>query len=157
MFKFGSTSATPLKISRHLQLKFTMQKIEHIGIAVKDLKVATDTYSRLFNVAPYKCESVESENVNTVFFRVGPNKIELLEATSEDSAIHKFLERKGEGFHHIAFAVDDIHREITRLIKEGFQPLMEQPKRGADNKLVFFFHPKTTGGMLIELCQEIKE
>ena len=132
-----------------------MKKIEHIGIAVKNLKDANELYSKLFNTKPYKQEAVESEHVNTSFFRVGPNKIELLEATDESSSIHKFLEKKGEGFHHIAFAVDDIYAETKRLKAEGFQALMDEPKKGADNKLIIFFHPKTTGGMLIELCQEI--
>ncbi len=133
-----------------------MKKIEHIGIAVKNLEAANDLYSKLLNTAPYKEEEVVSENVKTSFFRAGPNKIELLQATSEESAIHGFIERKGEGIHHIAFAVDDIEAETQRLIGEGFKALMDKPKRGADNKLVMFFHPKTTGGVLVELCQEIK-
>lgn len=133
-----------------------MKKIEHVGIAVKDLKLANDLYSKLFNATPYKQEEVQSESVITSFFRVGPNKVELLQATSEESAIHSFIEKKGEGVHHIAFAVDDILAETARLESEGFKPLMASPKKGADNKLVMFFHPKTTGGVLIELCQEIK-
>lgn len=133
-----------------------MKKIEHIGIAVKDLKASNDLYSKLFNATPYKEEEVASENVKTSFFRAGPNKIELLQATSEESAIHSFIERKGEGIHHIAFAVEDIEAETERLVSEGFKALMDKPKKGADNKLVMFFHPKTTGGVLIELCQEIK-
>lgn len=133
-----------------------MKKIEHIGIAVKDIKASNDLYAKLFNEAPYKQEEVQSENVITSFFRVGPNKIELLQATSEDSAIHSFIEKKGEGIHHIAFGVEDIVAETARLEAEGFKPLMAAPKKGADNKLVMFFHPKTTGGVLIELCQEIK-
>jgi methylmalonyl-CoA/ethylmalonyl-CoA epimerase len=133
-----------------------IQKIEHIGIAVKDIKKATETYTKLFNQAPYKTEAVESENVITTFFKTGENKIELLEATSEESAIHKFIEKKGEGIHHIAFDVDDIYTEMERLSKEGFVVLNEQPKKGADNKLVCFLHPKSVNGVLIELCQEIK-
>lgn len=133
-----------------------IHKIEHIGIAVKDIKKATETYTKLFNQSPYKTEAVESENVITTFFKTGENKIELLEASSEESAIHKFIEKKGEGIHHIAFDVDDIYAEMERLAKEGFIVLNEQPKRGADNKLVCFLHPKSVNGVLIELCQEIK-
>ena len=133
-----------------------MEKIEHIGIAVKDIKKATETYTKLFNQSPYKTEAVESENVITTFFKMGENKIELLEATSEESAIYKFIEKKGEGIHHIAFDVDDIYTEMERLSKEGFIVLNEQPKKGADNKLVCFLHPKSVNGVLIELCQEIK-
>ncbi|MBQ20318.1 MAG: methylmalonyl-CoA epimerase [Flavobacteriales bacterium] len=133
-----------------------IQKIEHIGIAVKDIKKATETYTKLFNQSPYKTEAVESENVITTFFKMGENKIELLEATSEESAIYKFIEKKGEGIHHIAFDVDDIYTEMERLSKEGFIVLNEQPKKGADNKLVCFLHPKSVNGVLIELCQEIK-
>ncbi|MBL1232346.1 MAG: methylmalonyl-CoA epimerase [Flavobacteriales bacterium] len=133
-----------------------MQKIEHIGIAVKDIKKVTETYTKLFNQSPYKTEAVESENVITTFFKMGENKIELLEATSEESAIYKFIEKKGEGIHHIAFDVDDIYTEMERLSKEGFIVLNEQPKKGADNKLVCFLHPKSVNGVLIELCQEIK-
>ncbi|HEY9081713.1 MAG TPA: methylmalonyl-CoA epimerase [Vicingaceae bacterium] len=133
-----------------------IQKIEHIGIAVKDIKKATETYTKLFNQTPYKTEAVESENVITTFFKTGENKIELLEATSEESAIYKFIEKKGEGIHHIAFDVDDIYAEMERLSKEGFIVLNEQPKKGADNKLVCFLHPKSVNGVLIELCQEIK-
>lgn len=132
-----------------------MMKIEHIGIAVKNLEQSNDLYTKLLGVAPYKLESVESEGVNTSFFRVAQSKIELLEATNENSAIYKFIEKKGEGFHHIAFAVSDIYAETERLKSEGFQPLSDTPKKGADNKLVMFFHPKTTGGLLVELCQEI--
>lgn len=132
-----------------------MKKIEHIGIAVRNLEEANSLYSKLFNALPYKEEEVASEAVKTSFFRVGPNKIELLQATNESSAIHKYIDKKGEGIHHLAFAVEDIYQEMERLKSEGFQPLMDQPKKGADNKLVIFFHPKTTGGVLIELCQEI--
>ncbi len=134
-----------------------MYKIEHLGIAVKDLEISNSLFGKLLGSAPYKTEAVESENVNTSFFQIGESKIELLHATSADSAIAKFIEKKGEGIHHIAFAVNDIEKEVERLIGEGFQPISEKPKRGADNKLVFFFHPKTTNGVLIELCQEINE
>lgn len=133
-----------------------MQKIEHLGIAVSDLEKAEQTYSKLFGISPYKRESVESEGVNTSFFRVGANKVELLESTKEDGPIAKFLERKGEGIHHVAFAVADIHAEVKRLRSEGFRILNEEPKKGADNKLVVFIHPKDSQGVLIELCQEIK-
>ena len=132
-----------------------MRKIEHIGIAVRDIEVSNKLYEKLLGVAPYKSEAVESEGVKTSFFMNGPNKIELLEATSEDSPIAKFLEKKGEGIHHIAFDVEDIVAEIARLKSEGFTVLNETPKRGADNKLVAFLHPNGTGGVLIELCQEI--
>jgi len=133
-----------------------MNKIEHIGIAVKDLKKANELYAQLFGEAHYKVEEVASEGVNTSFFKVGENKIELLEATNNDSAIAKFIEKKGEGIHHIAFDVDDIEAEIKRLKSEGFKIINETPKKGADNKLVAFLHPKSTNGVLIELCQEIK-
>tara|TARA_B110000438_G_C15650470_1_gene579345 strand:- start:57 stop:461 length:405 start_codon:yes stop_codon:yes gene_type:complete len=131
-----------------------MKKIEHIGIAVKDLKAANNLYSKLLNTSPYKMEEVESENVNTSFFQVGESKIELLEGTSPDSSISKFIDKRGEGVHHIAFEVDDIEKEITRLTKEGFQMIHEKPKEGADNKLIAFLHPKSSTGVLIELCQE---
>jgi methylmalonyl-CoA/ethylmalonyl-CoA epimerase len=130
-----------------------MKKIEHIGIAVKDLKTANITYSKLFNAPPYKLETVESEGVSTSFFQVGDTKIELLEATHSDSAIAKYIEKRGEGIHHIAYDVVDIHVERARLINEGFQAIGEI-KNGADNKLVCFFHPKSSHGVLIELCQE---
>ena len=131
-----------------------MKKIEHIGIAVKELKAANNLYSKLLNTSPYKMEEVDSENVNTSFFQVGESKIELLEGTSPESPISKFIEKRGEGVHHIAFEVDDIEKEITRLTKEGFQMIHEKPKDGADNKLIAFLHPKTSNGVLIELCQE---
>ena len=131
-----------------------MKKIEHIGIAVKDLKTANNLYSKLLNTSPYKMEEVESENVNTSFFQVGESKIELLEGTSPDSPISKFIDKRGEGVHHIAFEVDDIEKEIARLTKEGFQMIHEKPKDGADNKLIAFLHPKSSNGVLIELCQE---
>lgn len=134
-----------------------MHKIEHIGIAVKNLETANELYTKLFGTPPYKIEKVESEGVNTSFFKSGPNKIELLEATNTDSPIAKFIEKKGEGIHHIAFAVDDIFAEVVRLKNEGFIVLNETPKKGADNKLIVFLHPKSTNGVLIELCQEILE
>ncbi|NNC83013.1 MAG: methylmalonyl-CoA epimerase [Flavobacteriales bacterium] len=133
-----------------------MQKIEHLGIAVHNLQESEEIYSRLFGTGPYKRESVESESVTTSFFRVGANKIELLESTAEDGPIAKFLAKRGEGIHHVAFAVDDIHSEMQRLRDEGFRLLNEEPKRGADNKLIAFVHPKDSSGVLIELCQEIK-
>lgn len=133
-----------------------MNKIEHIGIAVKDLTHSIDIYQKILDTDCYKTEMVASENVNTAFLKVGENKIELLESTSENSAIAKFLEKKGEGIHHIAFAVDDILAEMERLKNEGFTLLNETPKKGADNKMVCFVHPKEANGVLIELCQEIK-
>ena len=133
-----------------------MNKIEHIGIAVKNLTNSIDIYQRLLDADCYKTEMVASEYVNTAFFKTGENKIELLQATSSQSAIAKFIEKKGEGIHHIAFAVDDIIEEMERLRKEGFVLLNDQPKKGADNKMVCFVHPKDTNGVLIELCQEIK-
>ena len=133
-----------------------MKKIEHIGIAVKNLEASNALFAALLGTPHYKTESVESEGVNTSFFESGPNKIELLEATNSASPIAKFIEKKGEGIHHIAFAVDDIEAEIERLAKEGFIVLNKTPKKGADNKLVVFLHPKSTNGVLIELCQDIK-
>ena len=129
-------------------------KIEHIGIAVKDLDAANEVYSKLLGVDPYKSEGVESEGVMTSFFQTGVNKIELLAATNSDSAIAKFIDKKGEGIHHIAFHVDDIYAEMDRLRKEGFVLLNDEPKMGADNKLICFVHPKGTHGVLVELCQE---
>jgi methylmalonyl-CoA/ethylmalonyl-CoA epimerase len=131
-----------------------MDKIEHIGIAVKNLEESNTLFAALFGKPHYKIEEVQSESVRTSFFDVGPNKIELLEGTNPDSPISKFIAKKGEGIHHIAFAVSDIKAEITRLKKEGFIVLNEEPKLGADNKLVAFLHPKSTNGVLIELCQE---
>ncbi|MEZ4853097.1 methylmalonyl-CoA epimerase [Flavobacterium sp.] len=133
-----------------------MNKIEHIGIAVKSLKESNLLFEKLLGQPPYKEEEVKSEGVKTSFFKNGPNKIELLEATTANSAIAKFIEKKGEGIHHIAFDVIDIETEIKRLQKEGFVVLNEKPKKGADNKLVAFLHPKSTNGVLIELCQEIE-
>lgn len=132
-----------------------MEKIEHIGIAVKDLEASNALFAKLFGTPHYKIEEVASEGVKTSFFKSGPNKIELLEATKPDSPIAKFIAKKGEGIHHIAFAVTDIVSEIARLKEEGFVVLNETPKKGADNKLVAFLHPKTTNGVLIELCQDI--
>ncbi|CAM3720581.1 methylmalonyl-CoA epimerase [Flavobacterium gelidilacus] len=134
-----------------------MRKIEHIGIAVKDLKASNQLFEKLFGNPPYKEEEVASEGVKTSFFMNGPNKIELLEATNDNSPIAKFLEKKGEGIHHIAFDVEDIEAEMIRLQAEGFILINNVPKKGADNKLVAFLHPKSTNGVLIELCQEIKE
>ena len=134
-----------------------MNKIEHIGIAVKSMEVSNDLFSKLFGTPCYKTETVESEGVKTSFFQIGPNKIELLEATRTDSPIARFIEKKGEGIHHIAFDVDDIDAEIKRLKHLGFTVLNEVPKRGADHKLVAFLHPKSANGVLIELCQEIKD
>jgi len=130
-------------------------RIEHIGIAVKDLNTAEALYTRLLGEGPYKREAVESEGVMTSFFRTGPNKIELLESTRPDGPIAKAIEKRGEGIHHIAFEVADIYAEMERLRAEGFILLNEEPKRGADNKLVCFVHPKGAGGVLVELCQEI--
>lgn len=132
-----------------------MRKIEHIGIAVKNLEISNLIFEKLFGSPCYKEEEVASEGVKTAFFKNGPNKIELLEATNSDSPIAKFIEKKGEGIHHIAFDVEDIVFEINRLKNEGFVILNEIPKKGADNKLVAFLHPKSTNGVLIELCQEI--
>jgi len=132
-----------------------INKIEHIGIAVKDIDQANTLYEQLLGVAPYKQEEVESEAVITSFFRVGDNKIELVASTRDDGPIGKFIAKKGEGIHHIAFDVDDIQKELDRLEKNGFQLINKTPKKGADNKLVAFIHPKTTNGVLVELCQEI--
>lgn len=131
--------------------------VEHIGIAVKSLTASNALFTKLLGEKPYKAEAVESEGVTTSFFKVNQTKIELLEATRPDSPIAKFLEKKGEGIHHIAFEVSDIYAEIERLKTEGFTPLNETPKRGADNKLVCFLHPKETNGVLVELCQEVEE
>lgn len=133
-----------------------LKKIEHIGIAVKNLENANHLFSKLFGKDHYKIEKVESEGVSTSFFMLGETKIELLEATNPDSAIAKFIEKKGEGIHHIAYDVDDIYTEMERLKKEGFELIYQQPKDGADNKLICFLHPKSTNGVLVELCQEKK-
>ena len=132
-----------------------MRKIEHIGLAVKDIEKSESLFKALFDVEHYKREEVESQKVLTSFFRVGNNKIELLQGTSDESVISQFVEKKGEGFHHIAFAVSDIRSEMKRLKEEGFRLLNENPIPGADNKIVCFLHPKSTNGMLIELVQEI--
>lgn len=132
-----------------------MNKIEHIGIAVKDLEASNLLFEKLLGTSHYKIEEVASEGVRTSFFKTGENKIELLEALNDNSAIAKFLEKKGEGVHHVAFSVNDIVAEVKRLQSEGFTVLNEEPKKGADNKLVAFLHPKSTNGVLIELCQEI--
>ncbi|HEX4887389.1 MAG TPA: methylmalonyl-CoA epimerase [Luteibaculaceae bacterium] len=131
-----------------------MIKVEHIGIAVKSLAQSDALFSKLFNQSPYKQEGVESEGVMTSFFQLGETKIELLEATQPTSAIAKFIEKKGEGIHHIAFEVADIKAEMQRLKSEGFELLMDEPKMGADNKWICFLHPKSTNGVLVELCQE---
>ncbi|RNC84043.1 MAG: methylmalonyl-CoA epimerase [Balneola sp.] len=127
--------------------------IDHIGIAVKDLDEAIRIYEKILNSPCYKRETVESEKVETAFFQTGESKVELLGATSEDSVIAKYIEKKGQGLHHVAFEVDDIHLELERLSKEGFIVLNEKPKEGADNKLVAFLHPKGNTGVLVELCQ----
>jgi methylmalonyl-CoA/ethylmalonyl-CoA epimerase len=132
-----------------------MQKIEHIGIAVKDLDAANSLYADLLGVAYYKVEEVQSEGVSTSFFKCGESKIELLAALNEESPIAKFIDKRGEGIHHIAFLVNDIVAEVTRLEALGFKVLNTTPKKGADNKLVVFLHPKSSHGVLVELCQEI--
>jgi methylmalonyl-CoA/ethylmalonyl-CoA epimerase len=133
-----------------------MLNVEHIGIAVRSLAVSVPLFEKLLNTACYKTETVDSEAVNTAFFKQGETKIELLESTSDDGVISKYIERRGEGLHHLAFDVPDIVAEMKRLEAEGFVLLNEQPKHGADNKLVCFLHPKSTNGVLIELCQERK-
>ncbi len=132
-----------------------MRKVEHIGIAVRDIENANELFGKLFNKPAYKEENVESEGVITSFFQLGETKVELLEGR-EDSAIAKFIEKRGEGIHHIAFDVEDIHEEMKRLEGEGFQLLNKEPKKGADNKLICFLHPKSANGVLVELCQEIR-
>lgn len=134
-----------------------MKKIEHIGIAVKDLDRSNSLFESLFGKAPYKIEEVPSEGVITSFFKSGPNKIELVAASDPDSPIARFIEKRGEGVHHIAFAVTEIKKEVERLKSEGFIVINEEPKKGADNKWVVFLHPKTTNGVLIELCEEISD
>ena len=132
-----------------------MLKVEHIGIAVKDFASAVPLFEKLLKTSCYKTERVDAENVNTAFFLQGENKIELLESTQPDGVIARFIEKKGEGIHHIAFEVADIYAEMERLKKEGFVLLNEVPKKGADNKMVCFLHPKSTNGVLVELCQEM--
>ena len=134
-----------------------MLKVEHIGIAVKGFSTAIPLYEKLLNTPCYKTETVDSEKVNTAFFRQGDTKIELLESTDPEGVIARFIEKKGEGIHHIAYEVEDIYAEMARMQAEGFTLLQEAPKRGADNKWVCFLHPKDTGGVLVELCQEIIE
>ncbi len=131
-----------------------MNKIEHLGIAVRNLEAACARYENLLGKPAYKTETVEREGVRTAFFAAGPNKIELLEPTDENSAIAKFLEKKGEGLHHVAYAVDNIAAELERLRQAGYRVLNENPKKGADNKWVAFVHPKDANGVLTELCQE---
>lgn len=134
-----------------------MNKVEHIGIAVKDLRFSIPLFTKIFNTPCYKTEEVESEKVRTAFFRNGETKVELLESSEPDGVIARFIEKKGEGMHHIAFEVENIEKEMIRLQQEGFIFINETPKRGADNKLVCFLYPKETNGVLIEICQEIKE
>lgn len=131
-----------------------LRKIEHLGIAVKNLEASKKLFTSLLGSACYKEEAVESEHVITAFFQTGESKVELLQATAPDSAIARFIEKRGEGIHHIAFDVENIEAEIARLKAEGFEFISETPKRGADNKLICFLHPKATNGVLIELCQE---
>jgi methylmalonyl-CoA/ethylmalonyl-CoA epimerase len=133
-----------------------MKKIEHIGIAVKSLSVSIPLFERLLGASCYKTEAINTEQVNTAFFKTGDSKIELLEASDTNSVINKFIERKGEGIHHIAFEVENIEEEIKRLLNEGFTLISEKPKVGSDNKLVCFLHPKDTNGVLVELCMEKK-
>ncbi|MBD79040.1 MAG: methylmalonyl-CoA epimerase [Crocinitomicaceae bacterium] len=130
-------------------------KIEHLGIAVKDVSKSKDIFQRLLGANFYKEETVESEGVNTVFYQLGESKLELLEATNESSSIAKYLEKNREGIHHLAVAVDDIHAEMGRLKKQGFVFINEEPKAGADNKLIAFIHPKSSNGILLELCQDL--
>jgi methylmalonyl-CoA/ethylmalonyl-CoA epimerase len=148
------SSATLRAANKHLK-QTTMRKIEHIGIAVKSFDTSVQLFEKLLNTPCYKMEAVETEKVNTAFFKKGDTKIELLESTDPEGVIARFIEKKGEGMHHIAFDVEDIEAEMERMKKEGFVLLNEIPKKGADNKLVCFLHPKHTNGVLIELCQEI--
>ena len=133
-----------------------MQKIDHIGIAVKDLSVSIPVFEKILNTTCYKTEIVETEKVKTAFFKTGESKVELLESINNEGVIGRYIDHKGEGMHHVAFAVADIEAEMQRLLNEGFQLLNTVPKIGADNKLVCFLHPKNTNGVLIELCQEIE-
>lgn len=142
------------EIESPLKKAVYMQKVEHIGIAVKSLSQSVPLFEKLLNTSCYKTEAVESEKVNTAFFRQGETKVELLESTNADGPISRFIEKKGEGIHHIAFEVEDIEAEMERLRAEGFVLLQEKPKQGADNKLICFLHPKSTNGILVELCQE---
>ena len=132
-----------------------IKKIEHLGIAVKDLNKSNELFKKLLGEQSYKTEAVDSESVTTSFFKVGDQKIELLEASEPNSTIARFIEKRGEGMHHLAFHVESIDEEIERLEKEGFEFVSKTPTKGADNKMVVFLHPKTTNGVLVELCQEI--
>ncbi len=134
-----------------------MLKAEHIGIAVKSLELSNEVFQKLLGTQPYKTEKVDSEGVTTSFFKIGDTKIELLEATASESAIASFIEKRGEGIHHIAFEVEDIRAEMKRLKEAGFKFTREEPFKGADNKLVCFLHPKSANGVLVEICQEIKK
>ena len=154
---FCLSYGTVLTLNFTLILKeIIMQKVEHIGIAVTSLTTSIPLFEKLLNTSCYKTEMVATENVQTAFFKQGETKIELLESTTNDGVIKRFIDKKGEGLHHIAFEVSDIYVEMQRLKNEGFVLLNEQPKDGADNKLVCFLHPKNTNGVLIELCQERK-
>ena len=133
-----------------------IKKIEHVGIAVKDLNKSNILFKKLLGEPSYKTETVETEAVTTSFFKLGNQKIELFQAMTSNSSVSKFLNKKGEGMHHLALHVEDIHKEIQRLEKEGFSFVSKTPTKGADNKMIIFLHPKTTNGVLIELCQEIK-
>ncbi len=139
--------------AQQIPLLCCMNHLEHIGIAVKDLEASVALFTRLLGTAPYKTETVESEGVTTVFFDVGNTKIELLSATREDSPIGKFLQNKGEGIHHLAFAVEDIRQSMQEKVDAGFTLINPEPKDGADNKIIAFLHPKSTGGVLTEMCQ----
>ena len=152
---FASTRSINTKLAE-MVLFCSMLKVEHIGIAVRQLKESVPLFEKLLNTSCYKTETVESEQVVTAFFKTGDTKIELLESSSAEGVIARFIEKKGEGIHHIAFEVADIEAEMKRLKEEGFVLLNEKPKRGADNKLVCFLHPKNTNGVLIELCMEVK-
>jgi len=134
-----------------------MKKVEHIGIAVKNLESANKLFSKLFGMKSYKSENVEREGVTTSFFQIGDTKIELLEATNPESPIAKFIDKEGEGIHHIAFEVDDVKLEISRLEKDGFTLINKEPQKGADNKLICFLHPKSANGVLVELCQSRRD
>lgn len=155
MSYFGQFKGFPLYIIAYPKT-ISMLKIEHLGVAVKDLKVSIPLFEQLLNTPCYKTEEVASEGVSTAFFQTGDSKIELLEASAPGSAIAKFLEKKGEGIHHIAFEVENIEAEMKRLSALGFELLNAEPKQGADNKLICFLHPKSTNGVLVELCQERK-
>jgi len=133
-----------------------MKKIEHIGIAVQNIEASNKLFAKIFGKPPFKSEKVKSEGVVTSFFEIGDSKIELVAATTEKSPIFKYLEKRGGGMHHVAFAVEDIEKEMTRLKQEGIRLLNESPKAGADNKIICFLHPQDTNGVLVELCQEIK-